>query len=193
MPKVRKKLPKFVTLEDIKEALDYFEFDRDKALLVFLWETGIRRAELVNLDWGDITWDESNGIGEAIIRDGKGGKDRIALFNSFAWRFLKIYRGQVPHGPADPAFQSLTSGERLTGDGVYQVFYDRREKLPKPLYPHLFRHSFGRHAMMQGMPPAALKELMGHESIETTMLYARFTEPMVRDAYKKHMWSGDGD
>lgn len=191
MPRLPQALPRFVSLEDIKEALDYFEYDRDKAMMVFLWETGIRRGKLVALDWGDIAWDAEQGLGEAIIRNGKGGKDRIVFFNSFAWRYLKIYRDQVPHEPTDPVFQSLRTGKRLTGDGAYQVFYNRRGRLPKPLHPHLFRHSFGRHAMIQGMPPAALKELMGHESIETTMIYARFTEPMVRDAYKKHMCSGN--
>jgi integrase/recombinase XerC len=100
--------------EAFKKALEATETLRDRVLLTVLYESGIRCAEAVSLDWGDL--DLTDSIVEVTIREGKGGKDRTTFIGSKD--LLLEYRETIPHANSFPVFVSLTNGKRLTASGI---------------------------------------------------------------------------
>jgi len=178
-------LPRAISPADIRAMLSQTTTLRDKAVLLFFWDTGVRAAEAAALTWADIDID----AGSARIRSGKGHKARTVIFTAaITGQALNAYRQTLPaSAPGDPIWQ----GKRgpLTYSGLYQIFkrLARRAGLADtPTHPHSWRHAFGRDATINGMPTGLLQKLMGHESIETTMIYLGFDHTALAAAHAKH-------
>ena len=144
--------------------------DRDRAILELLYSSGLRLAELTDLDLGDVD------ARDATVRvTGKGNKDRIVPVGSRAMQALS--RWQVSRATLAGADQRAlfvsNRGTRLSRRSV-QARVDhwaRRQGIDAKVYPHLFRHSFATHLLESSHDLRGVQELLGHANISTTQVY----------------------
>jgi integrase/recombinase XerC len=147
---------------------------RDLAIMELFYSSGLRLAELVGLDLGDVE------LGEQLVRvTGKGRKDRVVPVGGPARRAILAWlevRSQflAPTGEAAirPVFISR-SGKRLTPRAVQLrvTAWAKRQGIDVKVYPHLFRHSFATHLLESSRDLRGVQELLGHANLSTTQVY----------------------
>ncbi len=187
----------FLSIEETRDVLALpDEHDRyglrDKFYLYLLYDSGCRDQEILDLKLKDLVLNPS---GAELHIVGKGRKYRVTpvsgnvteLFHKYcAWYHPSIQ-------PEDPIFYTVRKGEKkhMSPDNVARfmnkyemILKDKHPQLPH-LHPHLFRHTRAMHLYMAGMPLALVSEWLGHSQIETTMIYARATIEMKREAVSK--------
>lgn len=139
---------------------------RDRAILFFLLDTGVRAAELTALDFADVNIPE----GSAVVRHGKGDKRRMVFIGTKAKKALRKY---LPERRQDePALFQTEAGERMTYWTLKDLLVDRAEKagVPRPSL-HAFRRTFALEALRNGMNVYTLQRLMGHATLDVTRVY----------------------
>lgn len=134
-----------------------------------LYSTGIRVSELVQIDLRDIQTDD------ACVVKGKGAKERLIWFSPLLKKVLDIYlgyRSQIK-SPKSEALLLSQKGLRLSARQVQRDFVAMRQRchLPEWFSPHSLRHAFASSILNQGAPLAVVKDLLGHESIQSTAIY----------------------
>lgn len=177
-PKIDKKLPVFLSVDEIFYLLDSVkESDlpsryplRDKTVLELLYATGIRCAELVNIKLKDIDF-----TNQTIRIKGKGSVERIVLFGSKAHEKIERYITKE-RGASQEAESYLFLNNRqqkLTPRSIQRICIMFRKflKIDKPLTPHKMRHSFATHLLNQGADLRAVQELLGHKTLSSTEKY----------------------
>ena len=155
---------------------------RDLAMIDLLYSTGIRVGELVNLNIGDINFEER----ECIVY-GKGNKQRKVYFDAKAKVHLKRYLEQRTDYN-DALFVTLDSPfERLKISGVEIRLrkLGRLALLDQRVHPHKFRRSMATRAIDKGMPIEQVQKLLGHQQIDTTMHYAMVNQSNVKISHRK--------
>ncbi|MDS1004954.1 tyrosine-type recombinase/integrase [Clostridium sporogenes] len=156
--------------------------NREKALLEFLISTGCRLSEVVGIDKSDIDWNEMS-----LHVIGKGNKERKVYFDVKTKILLKKYL--AIRDDITPALFVASKGThaRLGGRSIQREIKKiaKRVGTEKPIYPHLFRHSFATGKINSGMPLPVLQHIMGHENPSTTQIYAELSEENIRHEYKK--------
>jgi tyrosine recombinase XerC len=191
-PKQQRKLPKFLRTAEIDALMAAPDESpaglRDRALLELLYASGIRAGEVVKLTCGDIDLD----AGEIRIREGKGGKDRIALLGKAAVECIQDY---LAHGrPALAARNTETShpqlllnkyGRSLSDRGVRRTFdkYVSAVGARLKITPHVLRHSFATHLLENGADLRSVQELLGHANLATTQIYTHVTTERLKQVY----------
>lgn len=190
-PKQEKPVPSFLSEEEISAFLDLPRSGkplekRDKAVLEFLYATGMRVGELVNIDLADVNAEER------LVRvRGKGKKERIVPYGQAAGQSLKAYLWARPSLQKDLQRSSALflnyRGERLTARSVERMVdkYIRRAALRRKISPHSLRHSFASHLLGRGADLRFIQELLGHESLATTQKYTHLNIRQLLDVYKK--------
>jgi integrase/recombinase XerC len=173
-PKGAKRLPDNLDADRMARLLDIPGkgplVDRDRAMLELLYSSGLRLAELTDLNLGDI--DSRDGT---VSVTGKGNKDRIVPVGSRALQALAKWYASRP-GLAYPDENALfvsNRGTRLSRRSV-QARVDhwaRRQGIDTKVYPHLFRHSFATHLLESSHDLRGVQELLGHANISTTQVY----------------------
>ena len=155
---------------------------RDLAMIDLLYSTGIRVGELVNLNIGDINFEER----ECIVY-GKGNKQRKVYFDAKAKVHLKRYLEQR-NDYNEALFVTLDSPfERLKISGVEIRLrkLGRLASLDQRVHPHKFRRSMATRAIDKGMPIEQVQKLLGHQQIDTTMHYAMVNQSNVKISHRK--------
>lgn len=156
---------------------------RDAAMLAVMHGSGLRRSEVVALDLADYDADEQS----LFVRDGKGGKDRIAYLNGGSQSALDAWvswRGRA----AGPLFQPLTrshraAGRRMTAAAVYKVLQERADRAGvRAFSPHDLRRTCISNLLDAGVDMATVQQLAGHASVTTTARYDRRGERAKRRA-----------
>jgi integrase/recombinase XerC len=156
---------------------------RARAILEMLYATGIRCAELVGLDLGDVD------LPARTVRVlGKGSKERIVPFGQPAGKALEAYLPARQN--ARPKSQALfvnARGGRLTDRWVRRIVTHRvaQVAIARRLSPHSLRHSFATHLLERGADLRAIQELLGHASLSTTQRYTHVNARHILDIYKK--------
>ena len=195
LPKLVKRLPKFLTETQMKQlltgpqrllenqALDAFTAWRDRLVMELLYGGGLRVSELVGLDYGQI--DFTSGVARVL---GKGKKERLCPLGRVAMAVLAKWKTDFARdtGPTAPV---LVNGkhERLPVRQVqlllkrYLVLAD----LPLELTPHKLRHSYATHLLNAGADLRLVQELLGHVSLNTTQVYTHVSVARLRDVYAK--------
>jgi integrase/recombinase XerD len=188
---VRKKgIPKALTVDEVAALLDAVDTEsrlglRDAALLEFLYATGSRVSEAVDLDQIDVDLDEAT----ALVT-GKGSKQRIVPLGAYALAALRKYyplRQTLVAGGADPGavFVSVR-GRRLTRQAVWQTIKrvaGRAGLAEERVSPHVLRHSTATHMIEGGADLRTIQELLGHASISTTQVYTRVSPRHLYEVY----------
>lgn len=155
---------------------------RDLAMIDLLYSTGIRVGELVNLNIGDINFEER----ECIVY-GKGNKQRKVYFDAKAKVHLKRYL-EERNDYNDALFVTLDNPfERLKISGVEIRLrkLGRLAFLDQRVHPHKFRRSMATRAIDKGMPIEQVQKLLGHQQIDTTMHYAMVNQSNVKISHRK--------
>ena len=155
---------------------------RDLAMIDLLYSTGIRVGELVNLNIGDINFEER----ECIVY-GKGNKQRKVYFDAKTKVHLKRYLEQRKDY-SEALFVTLDSPfERLKISGVEIRLrkLGRLASLDQRVHPHKFRRSMATRAIDKGMPIEQVQKLLGHQQIDTTMHYAMVNQSNVKISHRK--------
>ena len=155
---------------------------RDLAIIDFLYSTGIRVGELVNLNISDINFEEK----ECIVY-GKGNKQRKVYFDAKAKVHLKRYL-EERNDYNEALFVTLDSPfDRLKISGVEIRLrkLGRLASLDQRVHPHKFRRSMATRAIDKGMPIEQVQKLLGHQQIDTTMHYAMVNQSNVKISHRK--------
>jgi integrase/recombinase XerC len=156
---------------------------RGRAILELLYGTGIRCAELVSLDAGELDLDAR------MVRVlGKGKKERVVLFGRRAQQALLGWlaaRRQLR--PRTEALFLNARGGRLTDRSVRSLVAGRVKQvaLARRCSPHTLRHSFATHLLTRGADLRAIQELLGHASLSTTQRYTHVDTRHLLEVYKK--------
>lgn len=193
-PKLIRKLPEFLSPEEIQSLLAAVEREHDsplksrnRAIVEILFSSGIRVGELTTLDCGDFSEEQ----GELRIQ-GKGGRERIAFISQRAMNALKEYLQAWPELAegkpigSRPLFLNRDGG-RLNVRSVRRLLVElgKLAGIGKPLHPHVFRHSFATHLLNHGVDLRVVQELLGHASIRSTQIYTHITTERLKRAYLK--------
>jgi integrase/recombinase XerD len=142
-------------------------------------DTGVRRKELCDLNWGDV----KIGNGMVTIREGKGGKARSVVIGIKTRRALLKYRKKIEHASASPLFQTV-HGNRFTFPGLRSCLLRISERADIHASPHIFRRTFATLSLRSGMNPLHLQGLLGHSSLEMTRRYVSMVDNDLLEAHK---------
>ena len=161
--KIPKQLPKFLTNVEIEDALKNIDTDnwlalRDKALILFLYATGLRVTEAMDAKKSDIE------EGWIRVRSGKGDKERLVPIALLALKTLNDYLFKRPH-ISDYLFIN-SNGGRLSRISAFHI-----TKKYLNVSPHVLRHSFATSLILGGADLRVVQELLGHSSMLTTQIY----------------------
>ncbi len=187
-PKMPKRLPRYLSYDEVALLIEKgAESARDRAILEFMYATGVRVSELCGLNIEDVDLAHM----KALVR-GKGKKERIVYFGKRAKDALLEYlreRQKIVsrRGFPEPNALFVTPRGRISDMTVRRIL-DRAAKragLPKKVYPHMVRHSFATHLLEGGLELRALQELLGHKNIETTEVYTHVSIERLVEVYDR--------
>lgn len=184
-PKLDKPLPNFLTEEDIKRVFDAQTGGqlmdlRDKAIAEFLYSTGARVSEMVDLKINDL--DMISGIAKVM---GKGRKERLLPIGEPAIKAIKNYLDM--RTDKNQAFLINKRLGSLTDRAVRDIInkYVTKSAIAAKVSPHTFRHSFATHLLNHGADLRSVQELLGHSSIATTQVYTHLSIDSLKKVYEK--------
>lgn len=189
-PKIPKRLPKALSLENIDSLLKVSRVDkfaaRDKALLELLYATGGRVSEIVNLKVDDLQRTENY---TAVRLTGKGGKQRVVPVGKFAqqavFEYLNNSRSDLLKVVSNKYLFLNGRGGALTRQSAWQIVVAQGKSagIGDDLSPHSLRHSFATHLLDGGADIRVVQELLGHSSVTTTQIYTLITIDKLRESY----------
>jgi integrase/recombinase XerD len=190
-PTPAKRLPKALALGDVLAILEAAGSPgtvlalRDRALLEMLYGAGARISEVVGLDVDDVDL----ATGTVLLR-GKGSKERIVPFGSYAGEAVRAYLTRarpelVAAGKGIPALFLNARGGRLSRQSAWTVIVRSAERagVDAEVSPHTMRHSFATHLLEGGADIRVVQELLGHASVTTTEIYTKVTIDSLREVY----------
>ncbi len=194
-PKIERKLPNHLSMEDAVRFIETPDVSsdlgrRDRAILEFLYATGIRVGELVNIDIGDVDFRE-----RMVRVTGKRKKQRIVPFGEPAAQAVTLYLettrsvflAGAPEAERTNALFLHRRGGRLTTRSVGRMI-DKYIKLCADIHdisPHSLRHTFATHLLDQGADLRDIQELLGHARLSTTQIYTQVSMEKMIEVYDK--------
>ncbi len=189
-PKIEKKLPEIMTMDEVVRLLEQPAGStpkevRDKAMLELLYATGIRVTELVTLKVTDLNMP----MNYIICRD--RSKERVIPFGTAAREALARYlSGARESMLADQSEDILfvnCSGEPMSRQGFWKLikFYAKKAGITADITPRTLRHSFAAHLVENGADLRSVQEMLGHSDISTTQVYANMSHRHLREVYAK--------
>jgi site-specific recombinase XerD len=178
-PKTHRRLPIILSLEEVRRMIDASNNLFHRAIIMTLYSTGMRRAELVRLKVGDI----DSGRMIVHIRQGKGCKDRDVPLSPRLLETLREYwLWTKPRTYLFPSRHRIRAGLHISTKGVYHIcrLTARRARIEKNIHPHTLRHSFGTHMLEAGADLVTIQMLLGHADIKDTLIYLHLSERHIR-------------
>lgn len=194
--KQHKKLPRFLTREELKKLIDAAT-PRYKIIIRILVNTGLRESELRHIKLDDVDYENRT----ITVHAKKTGDFMVVPLNEEAYTDISFLRDK---------FYSTTRGQRLlmrTSEQSTYLFCDEKgnpiKKLTSPITktakkaglkgvsPHTLRHTFASHLVMSGVDLRTVQRLLGHKNISTTMVYAHLTEDHLARGVEKLNWGGN--
>jgi len=169
------KIPDYLEKEQVDELLQVAKTcsGRDYLLLDFMWRTGVRVSEAINVTPSDIEC-KNNVVN---IRKAKGGRQRRVLLGDETLKMLSDYI----------AIQNIPDNQPIFPIQRAQVFKLKKHgaMIGVKIHPHTLRHSFAIHLVRSGMDLRRLQLLLGHSSLSITQVYLQFKDDDLREAYEK--------
>lgn len=193
LPRAEKRLPRHVlTASEAERVLGLPDVDevmglRDRAILETLYSTGMRRMELIGLKLYDLDQER----GTVFIRQGKGKKDRMIPMGerAFAWvrRYLEEARPSLSLTPDDGLVFLTNVGLAFEANRLTQLVrhYVDQSEIGKTGSCHLFRHTCATLMLEGGADIRFIQQLLGHEKLETTQIYAQVSIRMLKEVHTR--------
>lgn len=184
-------LPKALSVEAAQRLLEAapggsVELLRDHAMFELMYSSGLRRAELLSLDWGDGRLDLREGL---VTVTGKGSKTRTIPVGSRAREALAAWlavRAQLA-APEEKALFVGARGRRISASSlaVRLGAWAKARGTEGHVHPHVLRHSFASHVLQSSQDLRAVQEMLGHSSISTTQIYTHLDFQALAKVYDK--------
>ena len=186
-------LPKALSVDDVERLLSVPGSGsevarRDTAILEFLYATGCRVSELVDLDVLDLDFET-----RTVIVTGKGNKQRMIPVGRYALSATMTWLEDRPtarrSGAAPGSLFLSTRGNRLSRQAVWRIVRQRGLEAGIPedrLSPHVLRHSAATHMVEGGADLRTVQELLGHASLSTTQIYTKVSPEHLREIVIVH-------
>lgn len=182
IPKVAKKRLPTLDADSLARVINACSRPRERALIMLMADSGLRRAEVIGLNWGDV--DIASGL--VRVRHGKGGKARSVVIGATTRRALLAYRRTITDtGENAPMFQPRQGG-RFTRKGFEQVFVRISKWSGVYVRPHALRRTFAILSLRAGMDPLHLQALGGWASLAMVQHYAQMVEDDLLRSHKAH-------
>ena len=202
MPKLAKRLPKYLTVQQMVDLLNAplrvldaprrktagrpvseVAAYRDVAILETIYSCGLRISELVGLRVADMNWNE-----QSVRVRGKGKKERIVPIGETALQAIETYWKKLLARPTanSPVFLSETKKRSPVSGGILArrlKMYLALAGLDPAITPHKLRHSYATHLLDAGADLRSVQELLGHAHLETTQIYTHVTTERLKKAY----------
>ncbi|HIR49609.1 MAG TPA: site-specific tyrosine recombinase XerD [Candidatus Faecimonas gallistercoris] len=190
-PKLQKRLPRSLSVEEVDRLLDItlvtpFDY-RNKAMLELMYGAGLRVSELVSLTLNQV--DLENGL---IRIMGKGRKEREIPIGEYGIYYLTQYldcRSQlIKYHRQEEALFLNNHGKQITRQGFFKILKKLllEKGLNPDVSPHTLRHSFATHLLSRGADLRSIQEMLGHSDISTTKIYTQVSDEKVANDYKKY-------
>jgi integrase/recombinase XerC len=186
-PKTEKRLPEFLSIENIEEIMEMpdiktFEGIRDRSILELFYAAGIRRAELIDLELADLM------LEQGLIRVmGKGEKERVVPVGGYARDMMEKYLAMrnIYARPDVNNIYILKSGNKMYPMMIHRIISKYLQKLSeiKKKSPHILRHTFATHLMNRGADMRVVKDLLGHANLSTTQIYTHTSIERLKSVY----------
>lgn len=215
MQQVKRKIPRYLTIEEIQKLkqqpliegkffrqqlkaakdrkskwLKYYKnkvflAKRDYAIICLFYSSGIRLSELINLNLEDINFDR------AIVRVlGKGRLEREGELTDEAIRALKSYLKvrELWKGKESEILFLTRIGERIKKRNIEQKIddYGKKASIKRKVTPHMFRHSIATHLLDHGMDIRRVQSFLGHTSIASTQIYTHIINDTQKEETRRH-------
>jgi integrase/recombinase XerD len=170
------KIPDYLEKEQVDELLQAAKTcsERDYLLLRFMWRTGVRVSEVINVTPSDIEF--KNGV--VNIRKAKGGRQRRVPLDEDTLKMLSDYILELNTPEDRPIFA-------IKRTQVFNLVKKYGNMVGVKIHPHTLRHSFAIHLVRQGTDLRRLQLMLGHTSLSITQVYLQFNDNDLREAYEK--------
>lgn len=190
-PKLEKKLPTVLSVEEVIKLLDTLDDTtpynlRNQAMIELVYATGLRVSELVNLKLQNLHL-----TNKMISTIGKGGKERLIPVNDYAIRVIRKYlieaRPKLVIPSKEQGYVFLNNqGTAISRQSFFLLLKSMCEKagITKEVSPHTLRHSFATHLLEAGTDLRLIQEMLGHEDISTTQVYTHLSNQKLKEIYK---------
>jgi len=190
-PKVARKLPNVLSVEEIDKILHFIPkkapmAKRDIAIFEMMYSCGLRVTELCNFKMSNILWDS-----EMIRVDGKGGRQRFVPIGPIARTNLKNYINKerpslIKKNPNIPELFLSRNGNKLTRMMIWILLkkWTSTAEITKEVSPHTLRHSFATHLLEGGADLRSVQEMLGHADISTTQIYTHLDKEHLKEVHR---------
>ena len=190
-PKVARKLPNVLSVEEIDKILHFIPkkapmAKRDIAIFEMMYSCGLRVTELCNFKMSNILWDS-----EMIRVDGKGGRQRFVPIGPIARTNLKNYISKerpalIKKNPNIPELFLSRNGNKLTRMMIWILLkkWTSTAEIIKEVSPHTLRHSFATHLLEGGADLRSVQEMLGHADISTTQIYTHLDKEHLKEVHR---------
>ncbi|MDP3990492.1 MAG: tyrosine-type recombinase/integrase [archaeon] len=170
-----KRLPEFLTKEELINLIDAIKNEKHKLMILLLYSTGMRVSELVSLKVKDFEFNENYGW----VRGGKGRKDRLFILAGKLKQQLLQQIEQNKLNSEDYLFSGRK--EHISVESIRMILRKATKQagLKKKVHPHMLRHSFATHLIQNGYSVTEVQPLLGHNSLNTTMIYLHMASPTL--------------
>jgi integrase/recombinase XerD len=171
LPKKSKKIPTVLTSKEIILLLENITNKRNKLITQFIFSTGVRISECMEMKIKDLDFNESTGR----VISGKGNKDRIIILSK---KWIVDYKGYLEQRSKKIKSEYLFCnglGEKLSVDTVQKFLKDAsmRAGIEKKVSPHTLRHSFATNLLENDVNIRYIQQLLGHSNLNTTQIYTK--------------------
>lgn len=181
MPKLGKKRLLVFDKDEVQQIINSCQTKRDKAFILLMVDSGLRQAEVISLNWGDV--DILSGI--VRVEKGKGRKARSVVIGAHTRRALLRYKGEVDSSEKKPLLQTR-NGERFTTSGLRSWTNRISERANIHISAHALRRTFATLSLRAGMNVIQLQAFMGHSSLDMTRHYIDLLDEDLVEAHKEH-------
>lgn len=185
-PKLEKKLPNYLSYEELGDILDSIDIStptgiRNRLLIEMFYATGCRVSELINIKMSDI-----NFTNKSIRIMGKGSKERIVYYGDYAQIYLNMYLETEFNKDSNYLFLNDKKDAMSVQDVEVIIRYIVKDlALKTHVTPHTLRHTFATHLLNNGADIKSVQELLGHASLNTTGIYTHVSNERLKEVYLK--------
>ncbi len=191
-PKLGSPLPKTLSETQVEDLLAQPDLDtdigiRDRAMIEFMYASGLRVSELINIEFSQIS------LVQGVVRViGKGNKERLIPFGEQALyaveRYIKTSRNHYLAGKSSDVLFLSRRGQKMTRQTFwYRIkFYAQQANIKVNLSPHTLRHAFATHLLTHGADLRSLQLLLGHSDLSTTQIYTHIAKERLQQLHATH-------